>query len=348
MTTNRRHRRAWKQGLIGFSISIEHDNLLRRGLGGEHLRELLVRLVRPILRQGRSLAYGGHWEESQDNLTYDFLRLISAEQEDSNGAADSASTANVGLLYNHCSWPNYLEVTPRIEAQWINACRIVRVTQEMAGFLPNEVVADAAAKDKDELRVRFNKAITLDVMRQLMMDPQGITLSIPDVTDTRELWVPPVLARIMLGGKLTSFSGFMPGIFEEALATMAAGMPTYVLGGFGGATEELANALLAQPGTPMPETLTLAWHRAGSPRLDALCAASEAFRFPDRALRPSAAFDLLQQRVANARTGLASVLNTGLDDNDTRELLQTRNTARAVELVRKGLGARHKWEIVPA
>lgn len=68
--------------LVAISVFFERDNLLARGLGLDHLKELLVRLTRPLLRQGVSLAYGGHWDEQEDNFTYELLRLVSAEQAD--------------------------------------------------------------------------------------------------------------------------------------------------------------------------------------------------------------------------------------------------------------------------
>src|SRR5262249_3787574 len=71
------------RSVVGFSVSYEPRNLLERGLGFEHVRELLLRLARPLLRYSASLAYGGNWEDTPENFTYILLRLISAEQEDS-------------------------------------------------------------------------------------------------------------------------------------------------------------------------------------------------------------------------------------------------------------------------
>ena len=96
--------------LIGLSISWQRDHLLARGFGLEHLRDLLIRLARPLLRQGANLAYGGHWKETEDNFTFDLLRLISAEQQDSEFAAEPEQ--HIGRLYNHCPWPNYLDISP--------------------------------------------------------------------------------------------------------------------------------------------------------------------------------------------------------------------------------------------
>src|SRR5688572_50173 len=96
--------------VIAFAIGYQRENLLARGMGHEHLRELLNRLARWILRQGASLAYGGFWKETEDNFTFDLLRLISAEQED-NCAGGPDTNLQIGKLYNHSSWPQYLQIT---------------------------------------------------------------------------------------------------------------------------------------------------------------------------------------------------------------------------------------------
>src|SRR4030095_41646 len=103
---------------IAFSISYERTNLLSRGLGLEHLQELLLRLVRPILRTGASLAYARHWRESEDNFTYELLRLINAEKEDKSPEKEDKSRGGpvIGYLYNHSAWPQYLSVKPETEA----------------------------------------------------------------------------------------------------------------------------------------------------------------------------------------------------------------------------------------
>ena len=43
--------------------------------------------------------------------------------------------------------------------------------------------------------------------------------------------------------------------------------------------------------------------------------------------------------VERARPTLAATLNTGLDEQETRELLETSDMSRAVQLVRRGLDA---------
>src|SRR5262249_7424903 len=133
-------------------------------------------------------------------------------------------------LYNYLAWPYYLEVTPPIEAQWINCCRIIRVTQAHAGFEPSETIPDSEAASRST-PVQFNTACCLSAMRGLMHST--MTISIPD---TPSETIPPVMARIILGGKTNKFSGFVPGIFEEALFAFETSRPLYLIGGFGGAT----------------------------------------------------------------------------------------------------------------
>ncbi|MNG16580.1 hypothetical protein D3C84_1005080 [compost metagenome] len=55
-------------------------------------------------------------------------------------------------------------------------------------------------------------------------------------------------ARIVVGGRVEGYKGAMPGIAEEALLSLRAGMPTFLVGGFGGCTRDIAETLgLIQP-----------------------------------------------------------------------------------------------------
>lgn len=337
--------RKFENRIIAFSISHQRESLLAHGLGYDHLRELFIRLARPIVRQSASLAYGGNWRDTQENFTFELLRLISAEQEDNSHHGPDTSLT-IGRLYNHSSWPNYLEVTPKVEAQWINSCRVIRVTQQDAGFAVDQVAPDDDykwRKKTGDARTIFNAAVTLSAMRRLMMD--GTTIPIPDTNDEER--IPPVDARILLGGGIEHYSGFVPGIFEEALVTFEKHKPIYLLGGFGGAAEILAQAILAT-GDERPPHLTIDWHLKYNKRLPELLESSQLFRSPAhfRSTEPAlnAVFDFVQA----ARKDLSGTLRTGLNDSDTRELLLTRDIATADRLVRKGLQNKLGLELLPA
>jgi hypothetical protein len=196
------------------------------------------------------------------------------------------------------------------------------------------MVADAEAKRQLD-RVLLNAALTLSAMRRLAME--GMAIEVPGLPSP-EL-VPPVMARVLLGGKVEGYRGFGPGLFEEALVTLERQRPLYVLGGFGGASEVLAKALLGEgPGRPME--LTLDWHTARSPMLSRLEELTRRFAMPPGTRTGAQLLDDLFQRIEQARANLGATLNTGLDEVETRELLTTRDMGRAVQLVRKGLAVR--------
>ena len=190
-------------------------------------------------------------------------------------------------------------------------------------------------------RTLFNKAITLSAMRRMMMQPMSI--DIPDVPQPEQ--IPPVTARILLGGKADSYAGFLPGIFEEALVTLQWERPVYILGGFGGAAEILANAMLAS-GNDRPQELTLDWHKERNPALVTLLDSARQFTAPANLGGMENSLDALFAFVLRARADLSGTLRTGLSDQETRELLKTSNIANAVHLVRAGLVTAQKSAVV--
>jgi hypothetical protein len=319
----KRRDKSAKEKLIAFSVSYQREPLLARGLGLEHLHELVKRLARPLLRKGASIAYGGSWSDNEANFTYVLLRLINAEREE-NSISELNTSRVIGGLINHTAWPHHLDITPKIEAQWIDCCRIVRVTQELAGIPASDIVRDATGQ-KGTDRYLLNAAIALSKMRQLAMT--GMEIPVPQAPSE---YIPPIHARILMGGKVCGFHGFMPGIFEEALVTLEHEKPLYVLGGFGGAAETVAKLFLAP--SQVPVELSLAWQEEHTPHIKKLHA-DPSVTMPSH-VRSSA--NLLDALVTRGKGGLAA-LKTGLDDADTRELLSTCDIDRAVTLVREGL-----------
>jgi hypothetical protein len=311
--------------VIALSMSYQREPLLRRGLGLEHLRELMQRLVRAVIRTSASVAYGGSWNEAkEDDFTFTLLRNISAEQADSSAGG---ALSPIGGLISHLAWPHYLVVTPRIEAQWINCCRIVRLTQEEAGVTADDLVADVERDGRSE-RGLLNAALALGCMRRTMMEE--VRLPAADVPDSAAPRIPPVSARVALGGKLESYSGFLPGIFEEALVTLRCGVPLYILGGFGGAATCLADAMLS--GRRPPEMMA-EWHFSQNPSLAKLEAELRR-REPESKIRPT---EVLLDELWDLVQHGPSILQTGLDDDRVCELLTTSDIGRAITLTKQGL-----------
>jgi hypothetical protein len=324
-----------RRKLIALSISYERDNLLRRGMGIEHLRELLLGLARPLIQGSANVAYAGHWRETDDNFTYDLLQLINDEREEQNIAASKPSAAPpVGWLYNHLAWPNYLTVTPETEARWAHGCRIIRVTQQLAGIPAASRVPDSLPVPDSE-GATFNSAIVLSAMRKLATE--GMTLEIAGIPKDERPKVPRLDARILLGGKLTGYSGFLPGLFEEALLAMEDSIPLYILGGFGGSAGALSEALLAPKRTRTPE-LSFEWHAQHTPQVKQLETLAGQKSLPDGVRSGSRALGDLYKRIDAARgPSLATALNTGLNRTETEELMTTINIRRALYLCLKAI-----------
>ena len=99
------------------------------------------------------------------------------------------------LVYNFIHWPHYLDLSKDIEARLVNVCRFMRVTPEPT---EREAFPSAYTQVRSPL-VAFHKAHLASRLRERLAVAH---------------------ARILLGGKLSDFSGVMPGIFEEALYTL--------------------------------------------------------------------------------------------------------------------------------
>jgi hypothetical protein len=143
-------------------------------------------------------------------------------------------------------------------------------------------------------------------------------------------------AFVFLGGKLSGFSGVMPGIMEEFLRVTEQKLPVYLLGGFGGAAGIIAHALLTK--ARKPAALTAAFYSTsetpdyktmleGFGKMD-----SQVFPGPDRE------FDALWKVIQDGREiGFPALLRNGLDAADNMELVTTTDTMNAVHLVWRGL-----------
>ena len=50
-------------------------------------------------------------------------------------------------------------------------------------------------------------------------------------------------ARVLLGGQVANYKGRMPGVAEEALVSLRARQPVFLIGGFGGCARDVAETL---------------------------------------------------------------------------------------------------------
>lgn len=353
-------------------------DILSRGLWEEHMQELLVRLLQPILRAQASLVFGGSMPESfrpaepweKDlNFTGALLQLLLSER-DSTGLR--GTDAEIPRIYVPTPTHRRSTITPRIIAHWSDVCSFVRVPAKVAGLIDSELDIHPPAPPtpeklnslKDQARIDLEEAYrqslkeyklkqcvlaarSYSAMRRKICDSSDLlTCELPDAPGNgRRTKRIETNAHIFIGGKLTGFTGIMPGIFEEALCAFDAGKPVFLIAEYGGAAALLARWLVKPPKQRPPELTPefyvnppdgTPWKEYGE-LADAL---TEANHKNTNIVTPNAAFDRLWKYIDTARKpgALPQILNNGLDRKDNLKLLKANSSVQICEFLWKGLG----------
>ena len=182
---------------VAISVS-ESADLPRLGLSDMHLRLTIAELSRAIVIAGGIVVDGGA-------IQHGFTKIVLEETE---------RYGNATGAFEHIV-PYTEHATQSVEdLQRYAASLGVKSAVHYLGAdgLPRSVRdIRAAAHDPDKV----DPATALSAMRTHAADLAS--------------------ARVVVGGKLSGFAGAMPGIAEEAAATLRAHKPMYVAGGFGGA-----------------------------------------------------------------------------------------------------------------
>jgi hypothetical protein len=208
------------------------------GIGVEHLNDLMVRLTRRLLERGHRVAYGGSLSDYRANLTKAIIataqgwdRITDDDAASRLPVASSAKELETPPLVNYAAWPFYAHITPRQRAELTGICHFINVDP-----VDEPPIAAKDARDSEPEHARM-MADALTRMRRLA---------------TQEGHV-----RIVMGGSIRGWRGWIPGIVEEVLCSYEQGQPCLIIGGFGGCAGELASFLL-DAARPWPEALTLA------------------------------------------------------------------------------------------
>ena len=325
---------------ISFSVS---PQLAELGYMSQHLEETIIYLLRPLLRLGVDLLYGGlppkRYNPDQltiapdpvvkRNMTLTLMHLLNDERsagETINEVGETIARACPSRLYNPSAWPVSDSVTPEDEAAWINTCSIVRVLPSHAGLsrpLPDE--------KREPRRYLTFRAAVLSHMRRMLA--QGFKCPVPG--DLKRDVKPA--AFVFMGGKTTDFYGIMPGIMEEFLRAVEQKLPIYLVGGLGGAAGVIADALISNTRTRSPAFTTIFYAKGGTANYQRLLEGFRAMK-ANNLFSPAEAFGTLWKIVQEGRKdGVSKLLRNGLTVPENRDLMTTTNTLHAVHLVWEGL-----------
>jgi hypothetical protein len=229
-------------------------------------------------------------------------------------------------LYSFLAWPYYQYLKTVEEAKLINTCCFVRVRPKDAR--PEKSVSDIVDLNTPEGAHQAMQC--LSYMREWMT--RGGAPRFDGET------APPLAARILVGGKSQDFMGIMPGLFEEYLLAAEHQIPTYILGGFGGAAHILAETLRTQDeqhGTLRPadykskQAALLVEKYRHNP-------AEQYKPYPDGP-HPGQLYDRLNSCLKAARENRLESLKNGLTTEENEELMTTTNSRAVLSLLSKGL-----------
>lgn len=161
--------------------------------------------------------------------------------------------------------------------------------------------------------------------------PEAIHDSV-SATHMRRLMNARCVARILMFGRRSGYLGRMPGIFEEAVWSLATGQPIYVVGGYGGAADALGRALGLAKDT---EVVKIGPGRS-NPSDAALLTAEEIFRPDDHGTLPLTWRDVHDWLLGHA-VGGSGWPNNGLSVMENQQLFAEKEPSEIVSLIRKGL-----------
>ena len=206
---------------VALSAGGTDSELWPAGIGSCHIDDLMVRLTRQLLSRNYYIAYGGTLAELDQpkNLTMSLLdaaegwRSTSDFDLEPDRQPDPVNLINAPPVRNYAAWPNDQKITSSHRAQFLGLCEFISVEPQ-------------AVMDPDR-----KKADALTEMRTKMASDCGV--------------------RILFGGKIHGWSGWLPGLAEELLTSHEAGKPVLLLSGFGGCAALLAEYLKGAGGLPL-------------------------------------------------------------------------------------------------
>jgi hypothetical protein len=284
---------------IGLSVS-ESADLRALGFDEMHLRDTLIEFTRQLLARDATVAYGGDLRAG--GFTQVLFDLVRAHN--STGTPETYRP-----VHNYVAWPLHLKVDEDAEAELIKVGRLHRVP------LPEDLKTDPGVEPGEFLKPdtkehRYVWARCLTAMRERMNEQSG--------------------ARVLMGGKVSGYTGKYPGLLEEAYLALRASKPLFLLGAFGGCARAVIE--LVEGGDP--ESLTQDFQTR-----------DEAYKqlVEDYNSRAAARPELGLEQIDYESVGRAfreagpAGLRNGLDAGDNRRLFHAVDPDEIIHLVLKGL-----------
>lgn len=207
------YREALSQRVVAISTS-ESPDMPALGLSDQHLRDAMTEIARHLLALGARLAYGG--DLRAHGFTELLFELLARHHRDADEGDEHIS------VLNYLAWPVHVQKS---------AAELDQYGTELAGSAALVLLA------LDGRRLTMPERSTMPQAQPSEAEwEQGLT-------DMRNVMRAETHARIVLGGRVDSYKGAMPGIAEESLLSLQAKQPLFLMGGFGGCARDIAETL---------------------------------------------------------------------------------------------------------
>ncbi|HEY7640865.1 MAG TPA: hypothetical protein VH814_14155 [Steroidobacteraceae bacterium] len=235
--------------LAGRTLAIstsETPDLMTLGLLDGEDRRVLRAVLTPLVYHGARVAYGGRIDtKSKTNFT----KEIGGQLAEAYRRAEIQSGVRPMIHYLRASDARKTDQTMSKEEKLFRHCRQlgwaseIRLFDDMnlvARLLPTGEIVDVVLSGQEKIAV--SNAAELGALPAIaaLLAPAGTK---DDLTSLRTLMARDTDARIVMSGWLKTDEGGHSGIAEEALLTLAASKPLFVIGGVGGASRDVAGAL---------------------------------------------------------------------------------------------------------
>ena len=211
------YREPLSQQVIAISASNSPD-LQLLGLSEQHLFDAMTEVSRHLLALGSRVIYGGDLREN--GFTELLFELVSRHRRDADYGDDRSSAMN------YLAWPVHMQK---------EASELEELSKDLAG------IAKLVLFDLHGARLPLSERL-----HQSPSAPNDVDWY-KGLTSMRRAMLHDTQARIIIGGRVEGYKGAMPGVAEEAILSLRANQPLYIMGGFGGCARDIAETIKIAP-----------------------------------------------------------------------------------------------------
>jgi hypothetical protein len=279
------------------------------GLGPQHFQDTFATVARRLLGHGADLVYGGDVRA---------VGLGAALVDLARGQYPAAGRR--ARLTNFLAWPIYLDLN--IDGPGglrdVVDFRFVPPPSDLVSGMPLDPTVPLPPDDStNRMRHREIRVRCLTELRRQMVEQSD--------------------AFILIGGKVTGYLGFYPGVIDELMLALRRSRPVYVLGGWGGCARAVAAAVRGETPAELTDEFQFRDPELATIREEILSA---------QTLGSADVWGNYYEIVGRLRTLGGTGLRNGLSADENERLMTSVDRDETVFLLTKGL--RQVWRPDPA